>query len=112
MNTNDNTFRVGTSLLNPAKPFMDLWYRVNQDFPDYKLLNQSGICPSVFATQQMLAVFIIQDQQNFLAVLILLVIFSESMLTAVANQLDGRARDMGIADMFDDRKMRTDIIKI
>lgn len=35
--TYDTTFCVGTSLLNPAKPFMDLWYRVNQDFPDYKL---------------------------------------------------------------------------
>lgn len=35
--TYDNTFCVGTSLLNPAKPFMDLWYRVNKDFPDYKL---------------------------------------------------------------------------
>ena len=32
----DTTFCVGTSLLNPAKPFMDLWYRVNKDFPDYK----------------------------------------------------------------------------
>lgn len=31
------TFCVGTSLLNPAKPFMDLWYQVNNDFPDYKL---------------------------------------------------------------------------
>lgn len=31
------TFRVGTSLLNPAKPFMDLWYRVGQQFPDYTL---------------------------------------------------------------------------
>ena len=31
------TFCVGTSLLNPAKPFMDLWYRLNRDFPDYKL---------------------------------------------------------------------------
>lgn len=31
------TFCVGTSLLNPAKPFMGLWYRVNKDFPDYKL---------------------------------------------------------------------------
>lgn len=31
------TFCVGTSLLNPAKPFMDLWYRVNKDFPEYKL---------------------------------------------------------------------------
>lgn len=30
------TFCVGTSLLNPAKPFMDLWYQVNKDFPDYK----------------------------------------------------------------------------
>lgn len=33
----DTTFCVGTSLLNPAKPFMDLWYRVNSRFPDYKL---------------------------------------------------------------------------
>ncbi|MGN0636103.1 MAG: LysR family transcriptional regulator [Acutalibacteraceae bacterium] len=33
----DTTFCVGTSLLNPAKPFMDLWYKVNQSFPDYKL---------------------------------------------------------------------------
>lgn len=33
----DTTFCVGTSLLNPAKPFMDLWYRVNQSFPEYKL---------------------------------------------------------------------------
>lgn len=31
------TFCVGTSLLNPAKPFMDLWYKVNDKFPDYKL---------------------------------------------------------------------------
>lgn len=33
----DTTFCVGTSMLNPAKPFMDLWYKVNQSFPDYKL---------------------------------------------------------------------------
>lgn len=33
----DTTFRVGTSLLNPAKPFMDLWYQVNREFADYKL---------------------------------------------------------------------------
>lgn len=33
----DTTFCVGTSLLNPAKPFMDIWYRVNRKFPDYKL---------------------------------------------------------------------------
>lgn len=33
----DTTFCVGTSLLNPAKPFMDLWYRVNKDFSAYKL---------------------------------------------------------------------------
>lgn len=33
----DTTFCVGTSLLNPAKPFMDLWYRVNHKFPDYRL---------------------------------------------------------------------------
>lgn len=34
---NETTFCVGTSLLNPAKPFMDLWYRVNKDFSEYKL---------------------------------------------------------------------------
>ncbi|MBP3489341.1 MAG: LysR family transcriptional regulator [Roseburia sp.] len=33
----DKTFCVGTSLLNPAKPFMDLWYKVGRQFPDYKL---------------------------------------------------------------------------
>lgn len=33
----DTIFCVGTSLLNPAKPFMDLWYKINQSFPDYKL---------------------------------------------------------------------------
>lgn len=33
----DATFCVGTSLLNPAKPFMDLWYKLNHDFPSYKL---------------------------------------------------------------------------
>lgn len=33
----NTTFCVGTSLLNPAKPFMDLWYSVNKDFPEYKL---------------------------------------------------------------------------
>lgn len=37
LHANDTTFCVGTSLLNPAKPFMDLWYRVNKKFPEYKL---------------------------------------------------------------------------
>lgn len=37
LHTSETTFCVGTSLLNPAKPFMDLWYRVNKDFPEYKL---------------------------------------------------------------------------
>lgn len=31
------TFCIGSSLLNPCKPFMDLWYRVNQHFPGYTL---------------------------------------------------------------------------
>ncbi len=33
----DTMFCVGTSLLNPAKPFMDLWYKVNKEFSGYKL---------------------------------------------------------------------------
>lgn len=37
MHSHDTTFCIGTSLLNPAKPFMDLWYQVNQDFAEYKL---------------------------------------------------------------------------
>ena len=37
MAATSRVFRVGTSLLNPAKPFMDLWYRVGQQFPDYTL---------------------------------------------------------------------------
>lgn len=37
LHAHDTTFCIGTSLLNPAKPFMDLWYRVNKDFPEYKL---------------------------------------------------------------------------
>lgn len=37
MNVRDTTFCVGTSMLNPAKSFMDLWYRVNKEFSNYKL---------------------------------------------------------------------------
>ena len=37
METYETTFCVGTSILNPCKPFMDLWYQVNKNFPGYKL---------------------------------------------------------------------------
>lgn len=37
MGDSATTFCVGTSLLNPAKPFMDLWYQANREFPNYKL---------------------------------------------------------------------------
>lgn len=30
-------FCIGSSLLNPCKPFMDLWYQVNDAFPGYSL---------------------------------------------------------------------------
>ena len=33
----ETTFCIGSSLLNPCKPFMDLWYRLNGHFPGYKL---------------------------------------------------------------------------
>lgn len=33
----ETTFCIGSSLLNPCKPFMDLWYQVNREFPGYKL---------------------------------------------------------------------------
>lgn len=37
MNDGDCEFRVGTSLLNPARPFMDLWYSVSGLFPGFRL---------------------------------------------------------------------------
>lgn len=37
LHAKDTTFCIGTSLLNPAKPFMDLWYNVNKNFSEYKL---------------------------------------------------------------------------
>ncbi|WP_089610643.1 LysR family transcriptional regulator [Dehalobacterium formicoaceticum] len=37
METAETTFCVGTSILNPCKPFMDLWYQVDDYFPGYKL---------------------------------------------------------------------------
>lgn len=33
----ETMFCIGSSILNPCKPFMDLWYQVNQNFPGYKL---------------------------------------------------------------------------
>ena len=33
----EKTFCIGSSLLNPCKPFMDLWYKVNTSFPGYRL---------------------------------------------------------------------------
>ena len=33
----ETTFCIGSSLLNPCKPFMDVWYQVNKEFPGYKL---------------------------------------------------------------------------
>lgn len=43
------TICIGTSMLNPCKPFMDLWYRISDQFPKYKIHivpfedDQSGI---------------------------------------------------------------------
>lgn len=37
MDTVETTFYVGSSILNGCKPFMDLWYQVNDAFPGYKL---------------------------------------------------------------------------
>ena len=33
----ETTFHIGSSILNPCKPFMDLWYQVNRSFPGYKI---------------------------------------------------------------------------
>ncbi len=37
MRAKEASFIVGTSMLNPAKPFMDLWYKVGREFSNYKL---------------------------------------------------------------------------
>lgn len=39
MQVREASFSVGTSMLNPAKPFMDLWYRVIQDASLHEFLN-------------------------------------------------------------------------
>lgn len=33
----DTTICVGTSLLNPAKKFLDIWHSINDDFENYKI---------------------------------------------------------------------------
>ncbi|MDY3793307.1 MAG: LysR family transcriptional regulator [Oscillospiraceae bacterium] len=33
----EKTFCVGTSILTPCKPFMDLWYKISPRFPGYRL---------------------------------------------------------------------------
>lgn len=35
--TANQIIRVGTSLLNPCKVFMDIWYHVNDQFPQFKI---------------------------------------------------------------------------
>ena len=35
--TKEHILRVGTSILNPCKTFMDLWYKVSSRFPQYKI---------------------------------------------------------------------------
>lgn len=37
MMVEESTFCVGTSILNPCRPFMELWYQVERNFPGYKL---------------------------------------------------------------------------
>lgn len=36
-NSLNKTFYIGTSLLNPAKPIMDLWYEIKKDFNEYNI---------------------------------------------------------------------------
>lgn len=37
LSATSTTFCVGTSLLNPCKPFMDLWRQIDDEFPGYRL---------------------------------------------------------------------------
>ena len=39
------TFCVGTSILNPCKPFMDLWYRVSEQLPGFKPSRWTAAAP-------------------------------------------------------------------
>ena len=51
----ETIFSIGSSLLNPCKTFMDLWYQVNDFFPGYKLQivpfedNHEGILDEISA---------------------------------------------------------------
>lgn len=37
LNKEESTFKIGTSILNPCQPFINLWYQVNNQFPNYRL---------------------------------------------------------------------------
>ena len=37
LQTAQTTLRIGSSLLNPCKPFMDLWYQLDREFSSYRL---------------------------------------------------------------------------
>lgn len=37
LNSEKYTLRVGTSMLNPCKIFMDLWNKINDNFPEFKI---------------------------------------------------------------------------
>lgn len=36
-NAQQRVLRVGTSMLNPCKAFMDIWYKVSERFPNFKI---------------------------------------------------------------------------
>lgn len=109
----DTTFCVGTSLLNPAKPFMDLWYRVNQAFPDYKLHlvpfedNHEGIVSEIRKLGKKFDFLIgVNDSRTWLSVCDFLQLGYYRKMVAVSREhrLAGREK-IGISDLYGETLM-------
>lgn len=109
----DTTFCVGTSLLNPAKPFMDLWYRVNRLFPDYKLHlvpfedDHEGILSEIEKLGEKFDFLIgVCDSRMWLSLCNFLPLGRYSKMIAVSREhrLAGKAR-LEIADLYGETLM-------
>lgn len=109
----NKTFCVGTSLLNPAKPFIDLWYRLNQNFPGYKLHlvpfedNHEGILSEIEALGKKFDFLIgVCDSRAWLSLCSFLPIGSYKKLIAVNREHPlAQKKQLEITDLYGETLM-------
>lgn len=109
----DTTFCVGTSLLNPAKPFMDLWYRVNSHFAGYKLHlvpfedNHDGILSEIRSLGEKFDFLIgVNDSKTWLSLCNFLPLGTYKKMVAVSREHPLATRKMlQISDLYGETLM-------